>query len=106
MKKVNEMGLLNKLKRHFEPCEHIWRFAGSGLRKALVPEWLFKCESCGTKKWRAEGCYPTEESYLFYKNKMDVDFKEHWSFIVNDSDNTLQLAKNKLAILNGTYFEE
>ena len=100
------MKLFERIRKKFESCEHTWRFAGKGLRKALVPEWLFKCESCDTKKWRAEGCFPDKESYLFYKDKMDTDFKEDWNFIVNNSDNALQLAKNKLAILDGTYFNE
>lgn len=100
------MKLFDKIKKVFEPCEHVWRFFGKGVRKALVPEWLFKCPSCDTEKWRAEGCFPDEESYIHYKEKMGIDFKETWNFIVNEEDNQVELLKNKQAIVNGTYFKE
>ena len=99
------MGILNKLKRLFETCEqHIWRFAGTGLGKALVPEWIFKCETCGTKVWKAEGCFQTQESYDFYKDKMNDDFKDSW-LVANKAENEEHLFRIKREILAGTYFE-
>ena len=99
------MGILNKLKKFFETCEqHIWRFVGTGLGKTLVPEWIFKCETCGTKLWRAEGCFPTQESYVFYKNKMNNDFKGNW-LVADKTENELHLLRIKQEIVAGTYFE-
>lgn len=101
-----EKGLLSRFKKLFEPCEHIWRFAGSGLRAALVPEWIFKCRDCSKTRWRAEGCFPDEESFAFYKDKMGDDFKPEWSYVVSESMNQVVLSRNLERIKGGTYFDE
>lgn len=66
-------------------CDHVWRFAGTGLRAALIPEWIFRCKECNKSKWAAQGVFPDKESYLFYREKMKDDFKISWMYVVSDS---------------------
>lgn len=81
------------LSRIFKKCDHEWRYAGSGLRQALISEWIFCCSKCPKKKWTVEGCFPDEESYNYYRAMMPGTFKEEWRFIVKDSFSGTTISK-------------
>ena len=76
------MGLLS---RFFKPCEHQWRYTGSGLRAALIPEWIFRCTRCTHKIWECQGVFPDKESFDHHKAQMGITFKPEWRYIVSRS---------------------
>ena len=63
----------------FDSCEHKWRYIGSGIREALLPEWIFKCVHCANKEWPLEGIFLDKQSCDHYRELMKSEFKQEWN---------------------------
>jgi len=77
--------MIKFLKRLFS-CDHIWRYAGNPTCATFIPSWPFWCEKCKkTINWAPQGKFPDKESYLFYRDKLGVDFKRYWTYFIDAS---------------------